>query len=276
MVQTSVNNCDFYCELQGEGDPIVFIHGETHGTPLFEDQLPHFARSYRCLTYDRRGHGKSSVPLYGYSLWNQTYDLKCLLDHFGFERVIVVAVAMSTTIGASFTLQYPERVRALALCSWYELEGFPLLERRRKAHQMSFADLHLKMREILLEKGRKGLEDYIEENYSWLLPIFPPDKPEVRRKLVELFASHQPAHYIQSGEFYTSMPNQVSQMHRVTCPVLGICGTDDPSPDRPELMQGVANFRQAWIEGARRFTMMEYPQEFNAVLDEFLKPLSDG
>ena len=87
-------------------------------------------------------------------------------------------------------------------------EGFPLLERRRKAHQMSFADLHLKMRDILLEKGREGLEDYIEENYSWLLPIFPPDKPEVRRKLVKLFAGHQPAHYIQSGRVYTSMPNQ--------------------------------------------------------------------
>src|SRR5689334_7728067 len=274
MPQVTANNCDFYYELEGSGEPIVFIHGETHGTLLFEDQVPHFARSYSCLTYDRRGHGKSSVPLYGYSLWNQTHDLKCLLDHFGFERAIIVAVAMSTTIGATFTLQYPERVRALALCSWYELEGFPLLERRRRAHQMSFADLHLKMREILLEKGRKGLEDYIETNYSWLLPIFPPDKPEVRRKLVELFASHQPAHYIQSGEFYTSMPNQVSQMHRVTCPILGICGTEDPSPDRPELMQGVANFRQAWIKGARRFTMMEYPQQFNAVLDEFLKSLN--
>ncbi len=156
MPQVTANNCDFYYELEGSGEPIVFIHGETHGTLLFEDQFPHFARSYRCLTYDRRGHGKSSVPLYGYSLWNQTHDLKCLLDHFGFERVIVVAVAMSTTIGASFTLQYPERVRALALCSWYELEGFPLLERRRKAHQMSFADLHLKMRDILLETRTPG------------------------------------------------------------------------------------------------------------------------
>jgi pimeloyl-ACP methyl ester carboxylesterase len=87
---------------------------------------------------------------------------------------------------------------------------------------------------------------------------------------VELFACHAPEHYVQSAEFYTSMPNLCAQMHRVKCPVLGVCGTDDPSPDRPELMAGVANFRQAWIKGARRFTMMEYPQEFNRVLDEFL------
>jgi 3-oxoadipate enol-lactonase len=88
--------------------------------------------------------------------------------------------------------------------------------------------------------------------------------------LIGMFAGHEPAHYLQSAEFYTSMPNIRAQMHRVTCPILGICGTDDPSPDRPELMQDVANFRQAWIKGARRFTMMEYPAEFNAVLGAFL------
>ena len=63
-------------------------------------------------------------------------------------------------------------------------------------------------------------------------------------------------------------------MHHVKCPVLGICGTDDPSPDKPELMEGVANFRQVWIKGARRFTMMEYPAEFNSVVDEFLARLN--
>jgi 3-oxoadipate enol-lactonase len=270
MATASVNGCEFYYELAGNGEPLVFIHGETHATTLFEAQMLHFAASHRCFTYDRRGHGKSGLPFYGYSLWNQTHDLKCLLDFVGIERAVIVAVAMSTTIGATFTLQYPERVKALVLCSWYELDGFPLLEERRKAHQMSFADLHLKMREIMLERSRAGLEAFLEDNHGTLLPIFPPDKPQVRRKLVAMFAAHQPAHYVQSAEFYTSMPNIRAQMHRVTCPILGICGTDDPSPDQPELMRDVANFRQAWIKGARRFTMMEYPVEFNALLGEFL------
>jgi 3-oxoadipate enol-lactonase len=270
MSTATVNGCEFYYETAGTGTPLVFIHGETHGTSLFEAQMPHFSRGYRCLTYDRRGHRNSAAPLYGYSLWNQIHDLKCLLDHLSIESAVIVAVAMSTTIGASFALQYPERVKALVLCSWYELDGFPLLEERRKTHQMSFADLHLKMREILLRDGRKALENYIEANYLTFLPIFPPDKPEVRRKLVELFSCHRPEHYIQAGEFYTSMPNIRAQMHRVQCPVLGVCGTDDPSPDRPELLKDVPNFRQEWIEGARRFTMMEYPREFNAMLDRFL------
>jgi pimeloyl-ACP methyl ester carboxylesterase len=59
-------------------------------------------------------------------------------------------------------------------------------------------------------------------------------------------------------------------MHQVKRPVLGICGADDPSPDKPELMRDVAHFRHEWIEGARRFTMMEYPDKFNGILQGFL------
>jgi pimeloyl-ACP methyl ester carboxylesterase len=39
-------------------------------------------------------------------------------------------------------------------------------------------------------------------------------------------------------------------------------------------MHDVPQFRQEWIAGARRFTMMEYPAEFNAILDRFLESLN--
>ena len=86
-------------------------------------------------------------------------------------------------IAVTFTLQYPDRVKALVLCSWYELDGFPALESRRKSYQMSFADAHVNMRDIMLERGRVGLEEFLEENHKTLMQIFPPDKLEVRQKL---------------------------------------------------------------------------------------------
>jgi pimeloyl-ACP methyl ester carboxylesterase len=62
-------------------------------------------------------------------------------------------------------------------------------------------------------------------------------------------------------------------MGGVRCPILGICGDEDPSPDNPALLARLPNFRQAWIKGARRFTMMEQPQAFNRELDAFLGAL---
>lgn len=270
MPVTRVNSCNIHYESVGSGEPVVFLHGETHSTRLFDKQFEHFGEKYRCVAYDRRGHARSEVPPYGYSVWNQTGDMRKLFDALEIDRATIVAVAMSTPIAVSFALRHPERVKALVLSSWYELDGFPLLEERRNAHQLSFPDLHLKFREVLLERGRDGLETFIEENHASVLPILPPDKPAIRQQLVRIFAGHAAEHYVQSGEYYTSIPFLREEVRRITCPILGICGTDDPSPDRPELLADLPNFRQEWIPGARRFSMMEYPELFNEVLETFL------
>jgi 3-oxoadipate enol-lactonase len=272
MPTATVNNCEIHYEVQGAGPWLVFIHGETHGIEMFEHQLPYFARRYRCLAYYRRGHGKSQCPPYGYSLWNQSHDLVGLLDHLAIERAIIVAVAMSTTVGATLAIHYPQRVSALALASWYELDGYPLLEQRRKKHRISFAELHLMMGRVLEENGRDGLAEFLEREHETYFPIFPRDSA-VREKVVRMFASHPLAHYVQSAEMYTSIPHLVGQMGGVRCPILGICGDEDPSPDNPALLAHLPNFRQVWIKGARRFTMMEQPEAFNSALDTFLGAL---
>lgn len=265
------NNCDFYYETAGSGVPILFLHGETHSLELFPAQFEAFSKTRKCIAYDRRGHAKSQVAPYGYSVWNQAYDLKCILDALQLERIVLVAVAMSTTIAVTFAAEHPDRLSGLVLCSWYELDGFPILEQRRQKHRMSFANLHVVMCEVMQREGRSGLESYLHENYKTILPIFPVDNPRVTNKLIEIVSCHQPAHYFQTGEMYTSIPYLVPKLKSVKCPVLGVCGDQDPSPDRPELLDGMTNFSQAWIPGARRFTMMERPSEFNSALTVFLE-----
>jgi 3-oxoadipate enol-lactonase len=265
------NNCDFYYEKAGEGDPLVFLHGQTHSLDLFPAQFAEFKKSRLCLAYDRRGHARSQVAPYGYSVWNQTLDLKCILDELKLDKIVLVAVAMSTTIAVLFATQFSERLSGLVLCSWYELDGFPILEeRRRQQHRMSFAELHLLMLDVLQRKGRLGLEKYLADNYRSILPIFPFDKPATTQRLIEIFSCHQPPHYLQTGEFYTSIPHLTSKLREVSCPILGICGDQDPSPDNPQLLGRMQNFAQVWIPGARRFTMMEYPDLFNSALSSFL------
>ncbi|MER6529584.1 hypothetical protein [Streptomyces sp. NPDC001508] len=65
MPVVRANACDFPYETVGSGEAIVFLHGETHSTRLFDDQLRYFGRSHRRIAYDRRGHARSEVPLYG-------------------------------------------------------------------------------------------------------------------------------------------------------------------------------------------------------------------
>ena len=222
--------------------------------------------------YDRRGHGKSQLPLYGYSLWNQTLDLASLLDRLAIQHPVIVAVAMGTTIAASYALDHPGRVRGLVLVSWYELDGYPLMEKRRHRYSTTFAELHLEMFEILRARGQEGLIDHMRREGDAFLPILPTE-PRVRERVMRMMASHPPEHYVKSAEFYTSMPNLVPRMRGIQCPVLGVCGDDDPAPDKPELLEAVPRFQEVWIRGARRFSMLERPEEFNLALGDFLRTL---
>jgi pimeloyl-ACP methyl ester carboxylesterase len=265
--------CKLYYESTGHGPDMVFIHGEDHGLEMFEQQVSYFAPHYRCLTYYRRGHGRSQLAPYGYSLHCQTLDLAQLLDHLQIERAVILAVAMATTIAVNHALQYPERVRALVLASWYELDGYPLMEERRaRKYSTTFAQLHMQMFEIIRDGGQQGLIDHMEKERDAFLPILPRDSA-VRARVMRMMASHSPEHYIRAAEFYTSMPNLVPRLAEIRCPVLGICGEDDPCPDDPQLLAGSKSFKQTWIPAARRFTMMEAAPAFNSVLEQFLGSL---
>jgi 3-oxoadipate enol-lactonase len=265
----SVNGCELYYQLHGSGPPLVFIHGETHGMEMFEETIAHFCARHTCLAYYRRGHGKSELPAFGYSLWNNSVDLAALLERLDISQPVIVACAMSTPIAVTYALHHGKNVRGLVLCSWYEIEGYPAFEKRRGKSGIPMSELRMHMEQIAKTGGREALERFMEENRHGYFPIFPKEAG-ARAKVVQMFSAHPPGHYMKSAEYYSSLPNLLHEMHLIRCPILGICGTDDPSPDDPALLAHLANFRQEWIEGARRFPMIEKPAAFNAVLERFL------
>jgi len=273
LPDAKVNGCRIFYELHGKGRDLVFIHGEDHGIEMFEQQIEQFSENFRCVSYYRRGHGRSELAPYGYSLHNQTQDLVALLRYLEIERPVLVAVAMATTIAASYALERPGCARGLALASWYELHGCPLMEERRRAkYTTTFAELHMQMYEIIRNGGPDALMTHMQREGDRFLPILPKD-PGVRSRVMRMMSSHTPEHYIRAAEFYSSMPNLVPRLNEIKCPVLGICGEDDPCPDDPELLVGNNHYQQVWISGARRFSMMENPQAFNAALGNFLATL---
>jgi len=53
---------DLYVEQAGSGPAIVFIHDYTLDHELWHESVVNLSSHSRCITYDLRGHGKSSSP----------------------------------------------------------------------------------------------------------------------------------------------------------------------------------------------------------------------
>jgi pimeloyl-ACP methyl ester carboxylesterase len=268
MPTVRANGCDFYCQLEGRGQDVVFIHGEIHSLEYWEHQFADFARDHRCLAYNRRGHAKTELTNYGFSLVNQTRDLAQLIDHFGMERPVIVAVAFGTTIAASYAIQNPGRLKGLALAAWSEMhDAMQYFERWEKYNARAAAVLESGGRDALIALLR-------EEGGKTIYRVIPVDSP-VRDKAIAMFASHPLEEYRRGMlEFGSSVPDLVPAFRALDLPVLGVCGANDPYPDRPEVLAAMKNFREASpIAGAGRFVHWERPREFNATVRDFLRTL---
>ena len=82
----------------GAGTPIVLIHGyPLDGNSWERQEGVLLARGYRCITYDRRGFGRSSQPSTGYDYDTFAADLKALLDHLALDQdLVLVGFSMGT------------------------------------------------------------------------------------------------------------------------------------------------------------------------------------
>ncbi|MBF4985281.1 alpha/beta hydrolase [Nonlabens mediterrranea] len=84
-----------YFEDQGEGQPIILIHGWPLSGAMWEYQVPVLIENgYRVITYDRRGFGKSSRPWNGYDYHTMAEDLNDLIQQLELENVILVGFSM--------------------------------------------------------------------------------------------------------------------------------------------------------------------------------------
>lgn len=101
----------------GQGRPIVFVHAWALSGRMWEVQVAALAQQgFRCITFDRRGHGRTPDPGRGYELDTLAEDLATVMDQLDLKDVTLVGHSM----GAAEALHYlarrgQDRVRRLVL-----------------------------------------------------------------------------------------------------------------------------------------------------------------
>jgi pimeloyl-ACP methyl ester carboxylesterase len=113
MKTANVNGIKLAYDVQGEGEPVLFIHGAIWADFLrpLADQ-PAFSRCQR-IRYHRRGYGESRGPAGGFDM--QSDDIVGLLDHIEVDRAHLVGHSEGAMIALALASSYPDRVRSLAL-----------------------------------------------------------------------------------------------------------------------------------------------------------------
>jgi non-heme chloroperoxidase len=82
---------EIYYKDWGKGAPIVFSHGWPLNADIWDDQMMFMAaRGFRCIAFDRRGHGRSSQPWDGNDYDTFAGDLASLIGALDLKGVTLV------------------------------------------------------------------------------------------------------------------------------------------------------------------------------------------
>jgi haloalkane dehalogenase len=100
---------------EGEGFPLVLVHGSPTTSALWRHQIPTLSQRFRVIAPDVLGFGRSIAPDVGVSFAKQANALRALLDHLRIERYSVVGHDWGGPISAACAAQRPEHIHQWGL-----------------------------------------------------------------------------------------------------------------------------------------------------------------
>ena len=236
---------------------LVLIHPGIGSSARLHAWVPHFAREYRVVRPDIRGHGRSE-PALDKPLTQQrlALDVVELLDHLGAADAHVMGAAAGGMIAMQAALRAPERFRSLAL---YATAPGIHPDRPKKGNWLERVGRD-GVRRFLAETAHDRIGEVSREQLEWFLDTAEGVTPAFLARFVPLMAS----------EYY---PERLAEF---TFPVLMVVPDPDPSIDRSEydLMRKYLRTHEfVAIAGVNHSMTAEIPDRCAEELKRFLKAL---
>lgn len=106
-----------YYQDQGEGQPILLVHGWMCSSKFWQKNVPDLANEFRVVTIDLRGHGNSSKALTGHTVGQYARDVREVIEHLGLQDAVLVGWSLGGPVVLSYYQQYSRdsRLKALGL-----------------------------------------------------------------------------------------------------------------------------------------------------------------
>jgi non-heme chloroperoxidase len=114
----SVNGYSVAYVEQGQGEPVIFVHGGLQDYRMWSEQLPKFAEHYRAIAYSRRNNYPNEASPEGTpdgAADVHGEDLAAFARALGYSKIRVVAHSSGAHAALFFAANHPDMVVSLAV-----------------------------------------------------------------------------------------------------------------------------------------------------------------
>ncbi len=245
-----VSDGKFEYLTEGSGTPMIFLHGLMGNLSNFQHQVDYFStRGYEVVVPLLPLY---SMPLATTSVSSLTKFVKKFIDHRGYTKVILVGNSLGGHIALLFQKLYPSSLKSIVLSGssgLYEAamgNSYP-----RRGDRDYIAE---RVRDVFHIK-EVATEELIDQVFSTV---------NDRMKAIKTLA-------ISKSAIRHNMAEDITSFHLPVCLIWGRQDAVTPPEVADKFHELLPNSDLFWIDNCGHAAMMEHPQEFNTIVDEWLK-----
>jgi 3-oxoadipate enol-lactonase len=258
MGRVRANGIEINYDLEGPADaPVLMLSNSLlTGYGMWDLQAPAFARRFRLLRYDTRGHGETQATPGPYSMDLLAGDALGLLDALGIERVHFLGLSMGGMIAQCLAAKHPERLLSVCLCD--------------TACTMPPASIWNERIAMARSDGTGGFVRLMTER--WLTADFRAGHPEVIAKLGAMISATSVDGLVGCAQAIRDMDHTAILLD-IRLPTLIVVGESDPGTPvaaAEVLQRGIVNSRLEIIERAAHLPNIEQAERFNKIVLDFV------
>lgn len=225
----------------------MFVHSFAGNTTHWTAQLAHLRKTRRALALDLRGHGQSASPSGDdYTVESLAGDIGAVVDNLSLPRFVLVGHSMGGAVALVYASVQPARVAGLVLV---DAPGKIPDKQARQVMAALAADYENVMAGYwnrLLTNARPRVFAQIMREREWL-------PRSVSLSLIRAVSAYDP----------------VAALKSYRGPKLAVT---TPESDQPyELHKLESGMDHQVVTGTSHWLHMDKPEEFNRILDQFLK-----
>jgi pimeloyl-ACP methyl ester carboxylesterase len=248
----TVDGLKIHWSSAGKGpNTVILVHGWTCDETTWRDQIPALSKSYRVVTLDLPGHGRSDSPKNGmFSMDLFARAVEAVRQDVKADRVVLVGHSMGTPVILRYAHLFPKHAAGLVLVDGLVTMPPAPADAPPLAQQMSGPE------------GRQVRERFVRGMFSAATT------PEMQTRIVSMMMGAPEATAL--GALSAVLDPAWQSNETISLPVLGLYADKSDLANRDVMKARFPNLEYVEIPGTGHFLMIEKPEAFNGRLMAFL------
>jgi len=248
--------------LSGTGQvTLVFIHGGFIDKEYWLDQVTYFSRNFKVLTIDLAGHGKSGDNRTEWTIESLGDDVVQLIKELSLNKVILIGHSLGGDVILEVAAKLPEPVLGLIGIDNFKNAGMPvpppLMEQINQALELMKTNFAV-----------------VSENFARMSLLTAQTHDQIAERVINDYRNFNPnvgRLLLVSTFLYHNREKELLQNLKVKLHLINV----DYFPTNEELLKQNtgSGYELIKMKGTCHYPMIEYPAEFNAILEKVVSAI---